>query len=105
MQPKPIDSRRLLDIDAQKRTVDMEGMQHLRSVSEHKEHPAQTDYDVVHDEEGRHRSERSAEQFAEQLKKLRAKRMKKPEKSAEEEALKATLSSENGKGARLDVEA
>ena len=105
MQPKPIDSRRLLDIDLQKRIVDMEGMQHLRSVSGHKEHPAETDYDIIHDEEGRRNRERSARQFSEQLKKVRAKNRKKPEKSAEDEASKEPRPSQNGKGSHLDLEA
>jgi len=105
MQPKPIDSRRLLDIDLQKRIVDMEGMQHLRNVSGHKEHPAETDYDIIHDEEGRRNSERAAEQSSEQLKKVRAKNQKKPVKSAENEAPKEPQTSQNGKGSHLDVEA
>jgi hypothetical protein len=105
MQPKPIDSRRLLDIDLQKRTVDMEGMQHLRSVSGHKEHPAETDYDIVHEEEGRRNRERAAEQFSEHLKKIRAKNQKKSEHPAGHEAPNEPHISQNGKGSHLDVEA
>jgi hypothetical protein len=105
MQPKPIDSRRLLDIDAQKRTVDMEGMQHLRSVRGEKEHPAETDYDIVHDEENRRNREQTAEHFSEQLKKLRADDSKKSQKSVEKEAADKENAPPNGKGSHLDVEA
>jgi hypothetical protein len=66
MQPKPIDSRHLLDIDAQKRTVEMEGIQHLRSVRGQKDHPADTDYDVIHDEAGRRNRDESARRFSRQ---------------------------------------
>ena len=105
MQPKPIDSRRLLDIDLQKRIVDMEGMQHLRSVSGHKEHPAETDYDIMHDEESRRNRERTAEQITEQLKKIQANNQRTAEKTAESTASNKTHRPQNGKGSHLDVEA
>ena len=98
MQPKPIDSRRLLDIDFQRRTVEMEGFaEHLRGVSEQKEHPAETDYDVVHDEQGRRDGEESAKQPADG---------KKKGKPADKESPDRPKSLPEGqKGARLDIEA
>jgi hypothetical protein len=87
MQPKPIDSRHLLDIDRLRRVVDMEGFaEHLRAVREHKENPEETDYDVAHDEEGRGGRERTARQPG--------------------EAVKQKAAPTNGKkGTRLDIEA
>ena len=102
MQPKPIDLRHLLDVDAQKRLVDMEGVEHLRSVREHKEHPAETDYDIVHDEAGRRNREETARQFLDRLRKTRGESKEKADDSAEDDA--ATLP--NGqKGSHLDIEA
>lgn len=105
MQPKPIDSRHLLDIDAQKRLVDMEGIvQHLRSVREHKEHPAETDYDIVHDEAGRRNREETAEEFARRMTKAREEAAAK--KAAGEQAPADTTSSpDSQKGSHLDIEA
>jgi len=108
MQPKPIDSRHLLDIDAQKRLVDMEGIvQHLRSVRDHKEHPAETDYDIVHDEAGRRNREETAEEFARRMKKAREERAKKtpPRESGAEETPADSDSSDTQKGSHLDIEA
>lgn len=105
MQPKPIESRNLLDIDAQKRLVDMEGIPHLRSVREHKEHPAKTDYDIIHDEAGRRNREEDARKFFERLKKSRERRQNQSPEAASE-AVGETESPPNGqKGAHLDIEA
>ena len=103
MEPKPIDSRHLLDIDATQRTVDMGGIPHLRRVSDHKEHPAETDYDIIHDEESRRNREEAARQFIERLKRVRAERRTEP---TEEEASEAQKRPPNGqKGSHLDIEA
>ena len=106
MQPKSIDSRHLIDIDAQKRLVDLEGIQHLRSVSEHKEHPAETDYDVVHDEASRRNREQLARQFVDKLNKADAEHAEEPAESAEEKPpAKSKSVSSDEKGSHLDVEA
>jgi hypothetical protein len=69
MQPKPIDFRRALDIDMQRRTVNMEGFAvYLRGLSDHKEDPAETDYDAVHDEQARRDGEETAKKSAFRLK-------------------------------------
>lgn len=100
MQPKPIDSRHILDIDAQKRLVDMEGIiQHLRSVRGNKEHPAETDYDIIHDEADRRNRERAAREIVDRLKKARA------EPPPEEEASENAKTPSNGRGSHLDIEA
>ena len=99
MQPKPIDSRRLLDIDFQRRTVEMEGFaDHLRGVSEQKEHPAETDYDVVHDEQGRRNGEESAKQSADKLKQGHSADDKEPPD-------RPKSLPKGQKGSRLDIEA
>ncbi len=101
MQPKPIDSRRLLDIDRQRRMVDMEGFAvYLRGVRERKENPAETDYDVVHDEESHRDSEEASR---ESLEKHAARSEEKGEDSPR--GGKAKAPAEDGKGSRLDVEA
>ena len=106
MQPKPIDSRHLLDIDAQKRLVDMEGVEHLRSVREHKEHPAETDYDIIHDEAGRRNREETAKQYLERLKKARVAQEKETGKPAEGDASEDSAVPSNGqKGSHLDIKA
>lgn len=105
MQPKPIDSRHLLDIDIQNKTVTLEGVQHLRSVREHKEHPAETDYDIIHDElSGRERDE-SAKQLARKLLKERAERLRKEAESAEEETEESSSVSDDERGSHLDIKA
>lgn len=107
MQPKPIDFRSVLDVDRQRRTVEMEGFaEHLRGLREHKEHPAETDYDVVHDEENRREREESSKKPAE--KPEGAATPDEKDESAREDASKKTPAktpAENGKGARLDIEA
>ncbi len=105
MQPKPIESRRLLDIDAQKRTVDMETTQHLRSLRGDKEHPAETDYDIVHDEESRRNQEQTADQLSRKLKKIRGEYPTRSQKSPAEEPSREKNIRSTGKGAHLDVEA
>jgi hypothetical protein len=106
MQPKPIDSRHLLDIDAQKRLVDMEGIEHLRSVREHKEHPAETDYDIIHDEAGRRNREETARQYIERLKKARVAHEKETGTPAEDDASDDSAVLPNGqKGSHLDIKA
>ena len=107
MQPKPIDSRRLLDIDLQRRTVEMEGFaDHLRGVSEQKEHPAETDYDVVHDEQGRRNGEESAKQSADKLKQSHSADDKKKSEPADKEPPDRPKSlPKSQKGSRLDIEA
>ncbi len=100
MQPKPIDSRHILDIDAQKRLVDMEGIiQHLRSVRGNKEHPAETDYDIIHDEATRRDRERAAKEIVKRLKKART------EPVPPEEASEGAKTPSNGRGSHLDIEA
>ena len=100
MQPRPIDSKRLLDVDRQRRIVDMEGFaSHLRGLRESKEHPAETDYDVIHDEE----SHRDAEEASRESVEKHSVRDEKSTDSAGDN--KAKIPAENGKGARLDVEA
>jgi hypothetical protein len=69
-----------------------------------KDHPAETDYDVIHDEESRHNQEQAAEQFLEKRKKSLADLPQKPKKPAEEEPREEKVS-HDGKGSRLDVEA
>jgi hypothetical protein len=107
MQPKPIDSKRLLDIDRQRRIVDMEGFaSHLRGVQGSKENPAETDYDAVHDEE----SHRDAEEIARESVEKNAAPPETPvDDPAEADKAKAAAENkapaEDGKGARLDVEA
>jgi hypothetical protein len=105
MEPKPIDSRHLLDVDRQRRVVDMEGFaERLRALREHKENPEDTDYDVTHDEENRRERERTSKQPAEDTKHV---------KSSDEEdesdcnnSPKDKVTPANGqKGARLDIEA
>ena len=105
MQPKPIDSRHLLDVDHQRRIVDMAGFAaHLRALRESKENPEDTDYDVSHDEENRHEHEETSKQSAENLKQ---------ENPADEETESGRKDSpedkatpaKDGKGARLDLEA
>lgn len=107
MQPKPIDSRRLLDTDLQRRTVEMEGFaEHLRGVSEQKEHPAETDYDVVHDEQGRRNGEESAKESADKLKHGHSADDKKKSEPADKEPPDRPKSLPEGqKGSRLDIEA
>lgn len=105
MQPKPIDFRRVLDIDFQRRTVDMEGFaEHLRGLREHKEDPAETDYDVVHDEQGRREGEESARQSAKRLKRV-SPPDEKDEAAAKDSAKDAKPPARGQKGARLDIEA
>ena len=100
MQPKPIDSRRLLDIDRQRRIVDMEGFaSHLRGVQE-QENPVETDYDVVHDEESR----RDGEEISRESVKEHATQPKKRGEDSPKDD-KTKVPAENGKGSRLDVEA
>jgi hypothetical protein len=100
MEPKPIDSKRVLDIDRQRRVVDMEGFaSHLRGVQE-QENPAETDYDVVHDEE----SHRDSEEISrESVEKHAAQPDEKGKAFPADERAKAPA--EKGKGSRLDVEA
>ena len=106
MQPKPIDSRHLVDVDAQKRLVDMEGIAHLRSVREHKEHPAETDYDIIHDEAGRRNREETAKKYIDRLKKARIAHRKRTDEPAEDDASDDSAASPNGqKGSHLDIEA
>jgi hypothetical protein len=105
MQPKPIDSRRLIDIDAQKRTVDLEGVQHLRSLSGHKEHPAETDYDVVHEEAGRRSREHAADRFSDHPGHQSSEYSKQPKKPAAEDNKKTQRVGSDGTGLHLDVEA
>lgn len=106
MQPKPIDSRHILDIDAQKRLVDMEGIiQHLRSVRGNKEHPAETDYDIIHDEAGRRNRERAAEEIVKRLKKARAESTEDSAGHGEEASGDAKPPSNGRKGSRLDIKA
>ena len=100
MQPKAIDIRRLLDVDRQRRIVDAEGFAaHLRGVQKPEENPAETDYDVVHDED----SHRDGEEISRESVEKHAARDKKGAASAGDDEAKAPA--ENGKGARLDVEA
>ena len=107
MQPKPIDFRRLLDIDSQRRTVEMEGFaEHLRGVREHKEHPAETDYDVAHDEQSRRDGEEASRQSAEKLKQAHAEDETDKGELPEKDAAKTAKEHPNGqKGSRLDIEA
>ena len=105
MQPKPIDSRRLLDIDAQNRTVEMESIQHLRSLREHKEHPAETDYDIIHDEIGRRNRDESARRFVEELKRANDVREDDREESAEENPRNEQKVPDGEKGSQLDIKA
>ncbi len=105
MQPKPIDSRHLIDVDAQKRLVNTEGIRHLRSVREQEEHPAETDYDAVHDEASRRGSEETARQLIEQLKKARARNAKGEDETAEDEQSEAKPFPKGQTGSHLDVEA
>lgn len=106
MQPKPIDSRHILDIDAQKRLVDMEGIiQHLRSVRGNKEHPAETDYDIIHDETGRRNRERTAKEIVKRLKKARAESLEESSGHSEEPSEDAKAPSNGRKGSHLDIEA
>jgi len=106
MQPKPVDSRHLLDIDAQKRLVDMEGVEHLRSVREHKEHPAETDYDIIHDEAGRRNREETARQYLERLKKAGTARGKKAGAPVEDDASDdSSVLPDGQKGSHLDIKA
>ena len=103
MQPKAIDTKRLLDIDLQRRIVDSEGFaSHLRGVQEPEENPAETDYDVVHDED----SHRDGEEiFGESVEKHAARNEKGADPAGDDEEKKTKAPVENGKGARLDVEA
>ena len=102
MQPKTIDTRRLLDIDRQRRIVDSEGFAaHLRGVQEPEENPAETDYDVVHDEDSR----RDGEEISRKSVEKHAARNEKGADSAGDDEEKTKAPAENGKGARLDVEA
>ncbi len=104
MQPKPIDFRRVLDIDFQRRTVEMEGFaEHLRGLREHKENPAETDYDVVHDEQGRRDGEETAKQSAKKLKRSLADEESEAKREGAPEDEQSP--SENGKGSNLDIEA
>ena len=104
MQPKPIDFRRVLDIDFQRRTVEMEGFaEHLRGVREHKENPAETDYDIVHDEQGRRDGEETAKQSAKKLKHSPADEESETEHEHAPEDEQSPP--ENGKGSNIDIEA
>ncbi len=107
MQPKPIDSRRLLDVDAQKRTVEMAGFaERLRALRDHKEDPAETDYDVTHDEQGRRDSEETSRESAEKLKGTPVEDKREKADSPGKDAKKAPKSVPNGqKGSHLDFEA
>ncbi|UCD58782.1 MAG: hypothetical protein JSV16_06660 [Candidatus Hydrogenedentota bacterium] len=106
MQPKPIDSRRLLDIDTRNRLVDnSESVQHLRGVVDHKEHPAETDYDIIHDEMGRRNRDEAAKQFIDRLKRIRAERAKKRVEATEDESEAAKNPPNGQRGSHLDVEA
>ena len=105
MQPKPIDSRHLIDVDAQKRLANTEGIQHLHGVREQKEHPAETDYDAVHDEASRRGSEETARRLIERLKKTRERNEKKETDTAEENQPESKPLSKGQTGSHLDVEA
>lgn len=102
MQPKPIDFRSVLDVDRQRRIVDMEGFAaHLRGVREHKEHPAETDYDVVHDEESHRDGEETSKESIEKQHAISP--AEKGEGSPKDDEAKTPA--ENGKGSQLDIEA
>jgi hypothetical protein len=106
MQPKPIDSRHILDIDAQKRLVDMEGIiQHLRSVRGNKEHPAETDYDIIHDEADRRNRERAAKEIVQRLQHARAEPAGESSGHIEDTPGDAKPLSNGRKGSHLDIEA
>ena len=104
MQPKPIDSRSVLDVDRQRRVVSMEGFAtHLRALRESKENPGETDYDVTHDEESRRDGEEISKQSAEKLKQMNP-------SDKENEPGRKDSSEDKGtpvkgqKGSRLDIE-
>jgi Ulp1 family protease len=105
MQPKPIDSRSVLDVDRQRRIVDMKGFaEHLRALREHKENPEETDYDVSHDEENRHEGEETSKQPAENLKQVNP--SDEQNESASKDSPKDKPAPAKGeKGTRLDLEA
>lgn len=105
MQPKPIDSRHLIDVDAQKRLVNTAGVQHLHGVREEKEHPAETDYDAVHDEASRRYSEETSRQLIEELKKARKRSKKEETKASEANQAGSKPLSNSQTGCHLDVEA
>ena len=100
MQPKPIDTRHLLDVDTRKRFVDGTGdIQQLRGVREHKEHPAETDYDIIHDELGRRNRDESAKRFIDGLKKDG------DEPAEEKESEDAANTPGSGRGSNIDAKA
>ena len=78
----------------------MEGFaSNLRGLGEAEENPAETDYNVVHDEDSHRDSEEASRESVE-------KRVVQDEKDADSAGDdKAKVPSEDGKGARLDVEA
>jgi hypothetical protein len=106
MQPKPIEARHLLDIDTRNRLVDTETIQYLRAVREHKQHPEETDYNIIHDEVSRRNREENARGFAEQQRRNRAEYAKntaEPAKESLPEDEQNTPTEE--KGSHLDVKA
>ncbi len=104
MQPKPIEARHLLDIDTRNRLVEYEGIPHLRGVREHREHPAETDYDVVQEEARRNREE-AARRSADELNKARRERTRKSNEPAEETLPNEGNQADSAKGSHLDIEA
>jgi hypothetical protein len=104
MQPKPIDSRSVLDVDRQRRVVNMEGFaEHLRALRESKENPGDTDYDVTHDEESHRDGEEISKQSAEKLKQLQpsGEENESDQKTSSEEK---STPAKGQKGSRLDIE-
>jgi hypothetical protein len=104
MQPKPIDSISVLDVDHQRRVVSMEGFAaHLRALRESKENPGETDYDVSHDEESHRDGEETSRQSSEKLKQMN------PSDEENEPGRKDSPEDKDApvkgpKGSRLDIE-
>jgi hypothetical protein len=106
LEPKPIDSRHLLDIDAGRRIIDMEGfVREVRQAPPRRQHPAESTNDVIRDETGRHSRPEQARVFADHFRRATEDREEQPPESAEGMYKRIRISPESQKGAHLDIEA
>ncbi|GAB4341131.1 MAG: hypothetical protein Kow0099_17610 [Candidatus Abyssubacteria bacterium] len=106
LEPKPIDSRHLIDVDAGWRSVEMEGfVREAPRVREQRQHPAESIIEVRRDEFGRRSRPERARFFIDRFRRATQSQEEELPESAEETYKSGRVSPDTQKGAHLDIEA